>query len=199
MALDQMGFEVSSLLAGVGIAGLAVGLAAQETIANVIAGFSILWDRPFRLGDTVTAAGAQGEVSQIGLRSTRLRTLENREVILPNKEIVRQAIVNHTRYPEARLAAVATVAHGSSVERARAAILAAVRRDMPALEKPAPQVLVTALGELGTALETRVWVARPEAADRTVFRLLEVVESALAEAGIELARPPRIASAPPPA
>ena len=56
-AIDQMGFEVRSLLAGLGIAGLAVGLAAQETLANIIAGFSILWDRPFRLGDVVTPTG----------------------------------------------------------------------------------------------------------------------------------------------
>jgi small conductance mechanosensitive channel len=189
MALDQMGFEVGSLLAGVGIAGLAVGLAAQETIANMIAGFSILWDRPFRLGDYVNVAGSQGEVTQIGLRSTRLKTLENREVILPNKEIVRQAIINHTRYPVSRIAAVATIAHGSSVERARAAILEAVRRDMPMLETPAPQVLVTGLGDLGATLEARVWVERPETPERTVFRLLEVMEAALAAAGIERARP----------
>jgi small conductance mechanosensitive channel len=189
MALDQMGFQVGSLLAGVGIAGLAVGLAAQETIANMIAGFTILWDRPFRLGDYVSVAGSQGEVTQIGLRSTRLKTLENREVILPNKEIVRQAIVNHTRYPVGRIAAMATIAHGSSVEGARAAILEAVRRDMPALETPAPQVVVTGLGELGATLEARVWVDRPETPERTVFRLLEVMEAALVSAGIELARP----------
>jgi small conductance mechanosensitive channel len=196
-AIDQMGFEVRSLLAGLGIAGLAVGLAAQETIANVIAGFSILWDRPFRLGDVVTAAGAQGEVTHIGLRSTRLRTIEYREVILPNKEIVRLPIVNHTRYPEVRLAAVATIAHGNSVEKARAAILDAVRRELPAVESHPPQVVVSALADLGPTLETRVWIPRGEMSKYTVFRLLEIVESALAAAGIELARPPQAAYTPP--
>ena len=197
MAIDQMGFEVRSLLAGLGIAGLAVGLAAQETIANLIAGFSILWDRPFRLGDLVTAAGAQGEVTHVGLRSTRLRTVEHREVILPNKEIVRQAIVNHTRYPEVRLSAIATVGHGSSVEKARSAILEAVLRDLPAVENPAPQVVVTALSDLGPTLETRVWIPRAEMAKFTPFRLLEIVESALSGAGIELARPPQLSYTPP--
>ena len=192
MAIDQMGFEVRSLLAGLGIAGLAVGLAAQETIANLIAGFSILWDHPFRIGDTVTVAGSQGEVTQIGLRSTRLTTAEHREVILPNKEIVRQAIVNHTRFPEVRLAAMATIAHGGSVEKARAAILEAVKRELPVVEQPPPQVVISALSDLGPTLEARVWIPRAEMPNASVFRLLEVVEAALAGAGIELARPPQI-------
>ena len=112
MALDQMGFEVSSLLAGVGIAGLAVGLAAQETMANVFAGFTILWDHPYRIGDTVTMAGNQGQVSEIGLRSTRIRTFDQREVILPNREIIHQPIVNHSRSPAMRIDAPVPVAYG---------------------------------------------------------------------------------------
>jgi small conductance mechanosensitive channel len=192
MALDQMGFEVSSLLAGLGIAGLAVGLAAQETIANLIAGLSILWDRPFRLGDFVTVAGAQGEVTEIGLRSIRLRTLEQREVILPNKEVVRQAIVNHSRYPVVRITAAMTLAHGASVDAARAAILAAVKREMEIVDDPAPQVLVTALGDLGTGIEARAWIVRPETPVRSPFRLLEVSRAALEAAGVELARGSRL-------
>jgi len=193
MALDQMGFEVSSLLAGLGVAGLAVGLAAQETIANLIAGLSILWDRPFRIGDFVTVAGLQGEVTDIGLRSIRLKTLEQREVILPTKEVVRQAIVNHSRYPVIRITAAMTIAHGASVDAAREAILGAVRRDMEIVEDPAPHVLVTALGELGTTIEARVWIERPETVARSSFRLLEVSRAAVAGAGIDLARPPQLA------
>jgi small conductance mechanosensitive channel len=192
MALDQMGLEVSSLLAGVGIAGLAVGLAAQETMANIFAGFSILWDHPYRVGDIVTMAGNQGQVSEIGLRSTRIRTFDQREVILPNKEIIHQPIVNHSRSPAMRIDAAVQVSYGVTVDRVREVLLAAARRDLPVLESPAPQVVVMALGESGVAVELRVWVADPLSPGSSRFLLLEVVKRALDEAGIEIPFPQRV-------
>ncbi len=192
MALDQMGFEVRSLIAGLGIAGLAVGLAAQETMANIFAGFAILWDHPFRLGDIVTMAGNHGQVSAIGLRSTRLRTFDRREVILPNKDVIQQPIVNHSRYPVMRVDAPVAVAYGIPVERVRAVLLAAARREMPILADPEPQVLVTALAETSVQLELRVWVADPQLSDSSRNRLLEVAKLALEEAGFELALAQRV-------
>jgi small conductance mechanosensitive channel len=191
MALDQMGFEVRSLLAGLGIVGLAVGLAAQETIASVFAGFLILWDRPFRIGDTVKIAGHLGEVTAIGLRSTRIRTLDQREVILPNKDVIQQAIVNHSRYDVLRISAALAIAYGVDVGRARAALLGAVRRDFPGLAEPAADVVITALNESGVALELRVWVAAPPGAESSQFALLEVAKRALDDAGIEIPIPRR--------
>jgi small conductance mechanosensitive channel len=192
MSLDQMGFEVRSLIAGLGIAGLAVGLAAQETMANIIAGFAILWDQPFRLGDTVTMAGNQGQVSEIGLRSTRIRTFDQREVILPNKEVVQQPIVNHSRSPAMRIDAPIAVAYGIAVERVREVLLAAARQSLPVLDSPEPQVVVTALGESGVTVELRVWVADPLAPTSSRFLLLEVAKRALEEAGLEIPFPQRV-------
>jgi len=192
MALDQMGFEVGSMIAGVGIAGLAIGLAAQETMANIFAGFTILWDQPYRLGDTVTMAGNQGQVSEIGLRSTRIRTFDQREVILPNREIIHQPIVNHSRSPAMRIDAPVLVSYAVTVDRVREVLLAAARRDLPVLESPEPQVVVTALGESGVAVELRVWVADPLAPASSRFRLLEVAKRALDEAGIEIPFPQRV-------
>lgn len=192
MALDQMGFEVSSLLAGVGIAGLAVGLAAQETMANIFAGFAILWDQPYRIGDTVTMAGNQGQVSEIGLRSTRIRTFDQREVILPNKEIIHQPIVNHSRSPAMRIDAPVLVAYGVAVERVREVLLAAARQSLPVLESPESQVVVTALGESGVTVELRVWVADPMAPTSSRFLLLEVAKRAMEEAGLEIPFPQRV-------
>lgn len=192
MGLDQMGFEVRSLIAGLGIAGLAVGLAAQETMANIIAGCAILWDRPYRLGDTVTMAGNQGQVSEIGLRSTRIRTFDQREIILPNKEIVQQPIVNHSRSPAMRIDAAMSVAYGISIDRVREVLLAAARRDLPVLVSPEPQVVVTALGESGVTVELRVWVADPLAPSSSRFLLLEVAKRAMEEAGLEIPFPQRV-------
>lgn len=192
MALDQMGFEVRSLIAGLGIAGLAVGLAAQETMANIFAGFAILWDQPFRIGDIVTMAGNQGQVTEIGLRSTRLRTFDQREVILPNKEVIQQPIVNHSRAPAMRIDAALPVAYGVPVERVREVLLAAARRGLPVLESPEPQVVVTALADSGVTVELRVWVADPQAPSSSRFLLLEVAKRALEEAGIEIPFPQRV-------
>lgn len=192
MALDQMGFEVRSLIAGLGIAGLAVGLAAQETMANIFAGFAILWDQPFRIGDTVTMAGNQGQVTEIGLRSTRLRTFDQREVILPNKEVIQQPIVNHSRAPAMRIDAALPVAYGVPVERVREVLLAAARSGLPVLESPEPQVVVTALADSGVTVELRVWVADPLDPSSSRFLLLEVAKRALEEAGIEIPFPQRV-------
>lgn len=192
MALDQMGFEVRSLIAGLGIAGLAVGLAAQETMSNIIAGFAILWDRPYRLGDTVTIAGNQGQVSEIGLRSTRIRTFDQREVILPNKEVVQQPIVNHSAAPAMRIDAPVAVGYGIPLARVREVLLAAARREMPILAEPAPMVLVTALAEGGVQVELRVWVQNPLSFESSRNRLLEVAKDALEEAGLELALAQRV-------
>jgi small conductance mechanosensitive channel len=192
MALDQMGFEVRSLIAGLGIASLAVGLAAQETIANIFAGFAILWDHPFRLGDTVTMAGNLGQVSEIGLRSTRIRTFDRREVILPNKDVVQQPIVNHSRYPVMRIDAAVSVAHSVPVPVVRTALLAAARREMPLVEDPEPQVLVTALTDAGYTAEVRVWVKDPLSPESSRYRLLEAAKLALDEAGIERPLPQRV-------
>jgi len=102
MAASQLGIQVGSLLAGVGIIGLALGLAAQDSLANLVAGITILWDRPFRIGDNVTVSGTFGKVKEIGLRTTRIRTVEHLDAILPNKEIINAKIVNHTLSPMMR-------------------------------------------------------------------------------------------------
>jgi small conductance mechanosensitive channel len=191
MALSQAGFQVGSLLAGVGVAGLALGLAAQDSLGNMVAGFSILWDRPFRLGDRVTIAGHTGQVTHIGLRSTRLRTLAQLDVILPNKEVVNQVIVNHTLSPELRLSVPLSIGYREDVRRARAVLLAAVAAEPRVRAEPPPEVVVTALGDSGVALEIRVWLHDPQAERAAFFALLEIAKLALDEAGIEIPFPQR--------
>jgi small conductance mechanosensitive channel len=191
MALSQAGFQVGSLLAGVGVAGLAIGLAAQDTLGNMVAGFSILWDRPFRLGDRVTIAGHSGQVMHIGLRSTRLRTLSQLDVILPNKEVVNQVIVNHTLSPDLRLSVPLSIGYREDVRRAREVLVAAVAGDVRVRTQPPPEVVVTALGDSGVALELRVWLHDPQTERAALFALLETAKLALDEAGIEIPFPQR--------
>jgi small conductance mechanosensitive channel len=190
-AAGQLGFQVGSLLAGLGVAGLAVGLAAQDTLANFIAGLTILWDRPFRIGDNVTIAGTFGRVMEIGLRSTRICTVEQLDAILPNKDVIDQEIINHTLNPRLRLGIPLGIAYKEDSREARRVLLAAVAGHPLVTEDPAPEVVVTALADSSVNLELRVWLKDPHEERRAACELLELAKIALDEAGIEIPFPQR--------
>ena len=99
MALNNVGVNVGTLIAGLGIGGLAFALAAQDTIKNIFGGFTIFTDRPFRIGDRIKVDNFDGFVEDIGIRSTRLRTLEKRMVTIPNYKIVEASVVNISNEP----------------------------------------------------------------------------------------------------
>jgi small conductance mechanosensitive channel len=191
MALAQLGFDVGSVLAGVGILGLAVGLAAQETLANLIAGLTILWDRPFRLGDNVTIAGTFGQVTRIGLRTTRILTVDRLDAILPNKDVINQEIINHTLNPQLRLAVRLGIAYREDTREARRVLLAAVAGHPLILAEPKPTVAVMGLGESSVDLELRVWLKDPHSEREASCEMTELAKIALDEAGIEIPFPQR--------
>jgi small conductance mechanosensitive channel len=191
MAASELGFNVGSLLAGIGIVGLALGLAAQESLGNVVAGLTILWDRPYRVGDNVTIAGTFGRVQEIGLRTTRILTVERLDAILPNREIVKEMIVNHTSNPQLRLGVQVSIAYREDTREARRVLLAAVKGNRLILDDPPPAVVVTALAESGVNLELRTWLRDAHEEREALFELTEVAKLALDEAGIEIPFPQR--------
>ena len=191
MALGQLGFNIASILAAAGIVGLAIGLAAQETVANLIAGLTILWDRPFRIGDNVTIADTFGKVRSIGLRTTRIETVERLDCILPNKEVIEQKIINHTMSPEYRLPVPIGIAYKEDTRKAREVLLAAVEGHELILDEPEPVVVVTGLGDSSVDLELRVWLKDPYTEREALFDLIEMSKIALDEAGIEIPFPQR--------
>ena len=89
VALNNAGYDVMALIAGLGIGGLALAMAAKDTVANVFGGFTIFTDRPFSMGDRIVISGFDGTVKEIGIRSTRLQTLAGREVSIPNSKLCR--------------------------------------------------------------------------------------------------------------
>ncbi len=116
MAASQLGINVSALLAGLGVAGIALGFAAQETVANMIAGFLIFWDRPFSIGDFITTQVRYGEVKEITLRTTRIRTLDNTYVVIPNKQIIGDTVIKHSMYGETRIMVYVGIARGGGAQ-----------------------------------------------------------------------------------
>ncbi|MEM7049770.1 MAG: mechanosensitive ion channel family protein [Acidobacteriota bacterium] len=191
MAAGQIGLNIGSLLAGLGVAGLAVGLAAQETLSNLMAGITILWDRPFRSGDRVTIADTYGEVLEIGLRSTRLRTVQNRDAIFPNRDVINQKIINHTLSPELRLDIPIGIAYKEDTRRAREVLLAALEDFPRRHQRRPPEIAVVGLGDSAVDLELRLWLSDPHLERRAEIELVELAKIALDEAGIEIPFPQR--------
>lgn len=191
MAASQLGFNVLSMLAGLGVAGLAVGLAAKDTMANFIAGLIILWDKPFALGDDVVVGDVEGFVRHIELRTTMLEDTDGNDVILPNSDVVAKKIVNFSRTPRVRVHVPVGIAYGASVDAARSALLAAVAGDERLLAAPAPAVAVTELADSSVNLELVVWAADPSRRGALRNEYLERAKKALDAAGIPIPFPQR--------
>jgi len=126
MAAAQLGIDITAAIAGVGVAGLAVGFAAQDSLANVIAGLVIFWDKPFQVGDWITSKDHHGKVAEINMRTTRIRTRQNTYVIVPNKEIVSSVVINHSLYGDVRVDIPIGIAYKEDVREARRVILDAI-------------------------------------------------------------------------
>lgn len=103
MALDQLGVNVAAALAGVGVVGLAVGFAAQDAFANVISGILIFWDKPFVIGDWIQTRDEYGKVTNITLRTTRLRTPRNTFIVIPNRRIIDEVLENFSKHGNLRI------------------------------------------------------------------------------------------------
>jgi small conductance mechanosensitive channel len=186
MAADQLGFNVAAALAGLGIAGVALGFAAQDSLANVIAGFLIFIDRPFVVQDWIRVSEHYGRVTEITLRSTRIQTPQNTFVVIPNKQIIDQVLVNHTKHGQTRVDVPIGIAYKESIPRARTALVAAAQGLEDVARQPAPDVVVEALGPSSVDLKLRVWID-DASRERPVFcSVMEASKLALDAAGIQI-------------
>jgi small-conductance mechanosensitive channel len=154
IAFHHFGIEVSALITTLGVGGLAVGFAAKETLSNMIAGFTILVDRPFRLGDRVRlATGEVGEIVDVGVRSTRILLLEKNLLVVPNAELTNSRIVNYNQPSPLQAGSVSVcVAYDSNVAEAERIISAAVKAQAQVAESPAPSVVLKQIGDRGLEL-----------------------------------------------
>jgi len=190
MALDQLGVNVGAALAGMGVAGIAVGFAAQDSVANVIAGILIFWDKPFVVGDWIKTEGEYGQVSNITMRTTRIRTPRNTYIVIPNKRIIDQVMENYSKHGKLRVDVPVGIAYKEDIPAAREALIAAVERiGAPIESEPAPQVVVSGLGDSSVNLEVRVWIEHADDQQGTIVTVLEAAKLGLDAAGIEIPFP----------
>ena len=189
MALDQFGVNVAAALAGLGIAGIAIGFAAQDSVANVISGFLIFLDKPFQTGDWVDVVDQQGTVVEITLRSTRIRTPSNTYVVIPNKMIIDQVLVNYSKHGETRLNIPIGIAYKEYIPQAREVLLRAISGIDHVLQNPAPTVIVAECGDSSINLEMRPWIGDANHGEPVTAAVVEAAKLALDEAGIEIPFP----------
>jgi len=185
-ALQFLGFAPASLFAVLGAAGLGIGLALKDSLSNLVAGFQLIVQRPFRAGDYVMAASVEGTVEQVRVFQTRLRTPDNRVVILPNNLITAAAITNFTSTVKRRIDVAATLAHADDLETARSRLLDIARSDSRILQEPAPAVLAIGLAaDNRINIELRAWV-RTGDVQQLRSDLTEAVRNGLLELGLGL-------------
>jgi small conductance mechanosensitive channel len=158
LVLAQFGVQTASLIAVIGAAGLAIGLALQGTLQNVAAGMMLLILRPFKVGDWIEAAGKSGTAEEIGLFMTKLKDFEGLYVAVPNSKIWADTIVNHSRNPHRRLVLDAGISYDDDIDRAREVLREMVEGDKRILRRPdPPAVLVTSYGDSAVNLQIRAW------------------------------------------
>ncbi|MFP4195050.1 MAG: mechanosensitive ion channel family protein [Desulfosalsimonas sp.] len=186
---DQLGVNITSLVAGVGIAGLAISFAAQDTIANLISGIALIIDRPFAQGDWISIGDHHATVSEIRLRSTVLTTFDNEIIVVPNKQMAQEWVINYTFTPKIRVRVPVGIAYKEDIAAARRVMLETIKDDGRIMENPAPSVLVTSLGDSSVNLEMRFWTPDSVMKYSLMWEYIEKVKIALDRAGIEIPFP----------
>jgi small conductance mechanosensitive channel len=187
-AVDSLGVNVTSLLAILGAASLAVALALKDSLSNFAAGVMIIIFRPFNIGDYITAGGNSGTVDEIGLFCTLMHTGDNQRIIVPNSAILNDTIVNTSALPTRRVDLVFCIGYDDNIGQARDIIMAILEADERVLKDPAPVVAVSELAASSINLNVRPW-AKSE--DRWALHtdLLEQIKLALDEAGMSIPYP----------
>lgn len=186
--LHRFGVETTSVIALLGAAGLALGLALQGTLSDVAAGVMLLILRPFRVGDYIDIGTAGGTVRQIGLFTTELISADLVYVSVPNHQIFGSAITNYSREPTRRINFVLGIDYEADIDKAQNTVLEILRNDPRILSNPEPMVPVSALNASSVDLTVRCWVKNADYWD-TLFDLQKQVKQAFDAANIAIPFP----------
>ncbi len=188
--LAQFGVNTTSIIAVLGAAGLAIGLALQGTLSNVAAGVMLLFLRPFKVGNWIEAAGISGTVREIGLFATIIDTFDNVYISVPNSTIWSSTIVNHSRYNTRRMDIDIGVSYDSNIDLVLKTLLT-MAEDERVLKKPSPQGLVVNYGDSSITVRLRLY-AKNSVYWELYWDLMKKTKSTLDKANIEIPFPQRV-------
>jgi small conductance mechanosensitive channel len=156
MALGQMGVQITPLIAGIGVAGVGVSLAMQGILGNLVAGLTIIFSKPFAIGEYIELLGVYGQVTDIALFSTTLQHADTSRVIVPNRKIVGEILHNYGHIRQLDL--TASIGYGADLTLALSIVRTILQQNPTVLREPAPVVGIAALNESSIALAIRPWV-----------------------------------------
>ncbi len=193
MVITQVGVETSSLIAMLGAAGLALGLALQGSLSNFAGGILILIFKPFKVGDFISVQGSEGTVKQITVFNTKLVTFGNQEVIIPNGNLSNDKITNYSSEGVRRENLVIGISYSSSIQKAKDLILelCAADENIMTEEGKEAMVVVTELADSSVNLSVRYWTTS-ETFWPTKFKMIENIKAAFDREGIEIPFPHRV-------
>ena len=181
----SLGIPVTSLVAVLSVAGVALSLALQGLLSNLFSGITILATRPFNVGDYVQVGGEGGTVKSIGLFYTVLDTPDNRVIYAPNGDITSSKIVNYSAESLRRVIIPVTASYDSATKDVRRAVLAAAAKDERILTEPAPMAAISGFGSSSVEYTVRVWCKSDDYWD-VLFALNENIRESFAEYGVEM-------------
>lgn len=189
MVIDRFGIQATSFIAILGSAGVAVGLALQGSLSNLAGGVLILVLKPFTVGDYIVEdGGKEGIVSQIHMFYTRLLTVDNREVTIPNGTLANERIINVSRRDERRLDLSVGIGYSSDIKKAKEILEDIAKKEPARIENYDIQVMVQELGDSAVVMGCRLWVKNSEYWNAK-FRLLEIIKERFDEEGISIPFP----------
>ncbi len=191
VAANYLGLDLLAALTGVGFLSVAVGFAAKDSLGNILSGMLIFWDKPFLVGHWIEVNDRFGEVQDITVRSTRIRTLDNTFIVIPNQNIINSPLINHSINGATRIKIEFSIGYNESIDWTRQTLLEITDSIPEVLQDPAPDVIVRDLGESGIEMQLRVWLTDMSKEQRIRYKLNEEVRKALGDAQIEIAYPHR--------
>ncbi len=191
--LEILGLQgaIFTALAGAGVAGLAIGFAAKDTLSNFISGIFLYSDRTFNIGDVVEIDGKVGKVIDIHLRKTVIKGFDNKIITIPNSKTAESIIINYSRESTRRVQVPIGIAYEADLAKAEKIILDIIKKDEDFLDDPAPTVVVTGFGDFSVDLEARAWIKNKKFLDKKI-KLMKQIKLTFDKQGIEIPYPKRV-------
>jgi len=186
--LNQLGIQTTSILAVLATAGLAIGLALKDSLSNLAAGVMIIVFKPFVIGNFVESAGTMGTVEEIGIFTVKLKTPDNKAIIVPNSSVINGNITNFSAKDTRRVDLAIGVGYESDIKKTKDVLAGVVAETETILPEPETQIVLTALGASSIDFAIRAWVKTDDYWP-TYFSMLEKVKNRLDEAGINIPYP----------
>ena len=187
-AINQLGIETTSIIAVLGAAGLAIGLALQGSLANFAAGILIVIYRPYKVGDYIQADNHLGTVNDIQIFSTVLRTPDNKLVVVPNGSIMNGSIVNFSNQDTRRIDMIIGCSYEDDIDKVKAVLTDIVAKDGRVLSDPKTRIAVSELADSSVNFIVRPWVKNPDYLD-VMYSLTEEIKKRFDEEGISIPYP----------